>query len=127
MKGAREYCKIFEKAEQIGRLYITPNNHARGYTFGIYVLPENEEVKENFGNAPLNKNAVEVYGVINGNLGWSESYGWLHKGKWQSDFTELYIERKKELTLKNEKIKLESIKKQKIEEEKKKELLNFYK
>lgn len=91
MKGADKYTKVFQKAEQIGRLYLLPRHHARGDTFEIYVLPEGESVVENGGsNSPLNKNAVEVYGIISGYAGWDESYGWLHKGEWVKDFENMY-------------------------------------
>lgn len=42
--------------------------------------------KEDFDEAePLN-GAVEVYGIISGNPGWTEEYGWLRKGPWVKDF-----------------------------------------
>jgi len=89
--------KVFKQAEQIGRLYLLPSKHARGNTFRIYVLPAGEEVIENAGiNPPLNKDAVEVYGITGGQAGWTETYGWLHEGKWQSDFEALYQERLEE-------------------------------
>jgi hypothetical protein len=95
MKGANEYCKYFRKAEQVGRLYILPHYHARGKTLRIYVLPEGEMAIENAGiNPPLNKDAVEVYGVVGGNLGWTEKYGWIHEGPWQGDFEKIYKDRK---------------------------------
>jgi hypothetical protein len=98
MKGANEYCNTFKKAEQVGRLYLLPSSHARGPTFHIYVLPEGVAVIENGGrNPPLNKNSVEVYGIIGGQPGWTESYGWLHDGKWQDDFNKLYEQRKAEI------------------------------
>ena len=97
MNGADEYCEVFQVAEQVGRLYLLPWQHARGATFHIYVLPKGEKVIENGGiNPPLNKDCVEVYGVISGNPGWTETYGWIHKGKWQEDFETLYQQRIKE-------------------------------
>jgi uncharacterized protein CbrC (UPF0167 family) len=45
----------------------------------------------------LNKNAVEVYGVTSGNPGWTETYGWLHTGKWVEDFERLVAERESAL------------------------------
>lgn len=85
MQGANEYARLF-KSGQHGRLYLVSGSHARGITFHIYVLPEGVEVKTNFGQAPLNCDAVEVYGIVSGQAGWTESYGWLHHGKWQEDF-----------------------------------------
>jgi len=87
MIGTERFCKVFKKSEQIGRLYVLPHYHARGNTFRIYVLPEGEKVIENCGiNPPLNNDAIEVYGVVGGNPGWTERYGWIHDGKWKIDF-----------------------------------------
>jgi len=98
MKGANEYCKLFSKAEQFGKLYILPGSHARGETFRIYVLPKNEDAIPNAGiNPPLNKEVVEVYGVISGQRGWTEAYGWLHKGPWQEDFEKICDIKREEL------------------------------
>jgi len=86
MTGARKYANLF-KTGQYGKLYLVSGTHARGRTFRIYALPENEDARPNgTHNPPLNKSAVEVYGVIGGKPGWTESYGWLHEGKWQDDF-----------------------------------------
>ncbi len=104
MEGANEFCSVFKKAEQVGRLYLLPSHHARGETFRVYVLPEGVKVRENGGtNPPLNKNAVEVYGVVSGNPGWDEKYGWLHFGKWQEDFFKIAKERRADLEREKEK------------------------
>ena len=52
MKGADEYCRLFNKAEQHGRLYLLPHYHTRGKTFRIYVLLEGEAVIPNGGFNP---------------------------------------------------------------------------
>lgn len=97
MNGARQYADMF-KTGQIDRLYIVSGSHARGKTFHIYVLPEGAAAKPNgSSNGPLNSDAVEVYGVIGGQPGWTESYGWLHKGRWQDDFAKLVAARKAEI------------------------------
>lgn len=94
MQGTKRLHNAFNKAEQIGRLYFLPHYHARGNTFRIYILPEGEEVIENHGiNPPLNKDAVEVFGVNSGNPGWTESYGWLHAGPWVQDVETICAER----------------------------------
>jgi hypothetical protein len=85
MHGASEYARLF-KTGQHGRLYFVSGSHARGKTFQIFVLPAGEEAKPNGNNPPLNELCVEVYGVLGGQVGWSENYGWLHSGKWQEDF-----------------------------------------
>ena len=127
MKGADKYCRLFRKAEQIGRLYFLPHYHARGETFHIYVLPEGEKVIENGGiNAPLNKGAVEVYGIVAGNPGWTEKYGWLHDGAWQDDFMTICEEKKQELQLQEERRRNASEKKNKDKEKRIADLLNTY-
>jgi len=105
MKGANEYAKLF-KTGQYGRLYIVSGEHARGRTFRIQVLPEGEIAKSNGEhNLCLNKNAVEVYGIIKGHSGWTEEYGWLHRGRWEKDFLLLVTERKAILVKKADKRK----------------------
>ena len=94
MKGAREYARLF-KTGQHGKLYITVGRHARGLFFHIQVLPEGEEAIPNGeSNLCINDNAIEVYGIIGGQPGWTERYGWLHEGKWQQDFYKLVEKRK---------------------------------
>ena len=96
MKGAREYAELF-KTGQYGRLYITSGSHARGKTFHIQVLPADEKAISNGnGNTCLNKDAVEVFGIIGGRPGWTEFYGWKHEGSWQYDFEQMVIKRKEE-------------------------------
>lgn len=97
MLGAQQYATLF-KTGQYGRLYIVSGDHARGLTFHIQVLPESEEAIPNGPqNLCLNKNAVEVYGIIAGRAGWTESYGWLHKGAWVDVFNMLVKEKRDEL------------------------------
>lgn len=93
MQGARQYSELLT-TEQVGRLYIVMGHHARGYTLQIFVLPEGEAALPNGpNNACLNSNAVEVYGVIAGQRGWTEEYGWLHRGPWCEDFQALVKDR----------------------------------
>ncbi len=91
MKGAREFAELF-KSGQYGRLYITAGGHARGSTFHIQVLPEGEKaVANSSNNLCTNADAVEVYGVVAGNPGWTEEYGWLLTGLWCSDFESMCL------------------------------------
>ena len=94
MEGAREYAELFGTC-QIGRLYLKSGQHARGKTFHIYVLPEGESA---FVEGKWNPKAVEVYGIVRGQPGWTESYGWLHKGKWEEDFHALVLRQKAVVT-----------------------------
>lgn len=90
MRGAREYARLFDSG-QYGRLYISPGHHARGLTFNVWVLPEGEVVRE--GGYP-SQDAVEVYGIIGGQPGWTEYYGWLRDGPWKKDFEALVAKRR---------------------------------
>jgi len=93
MNGAQN-AKYF-KTGQYGKLYIVSGSHARGVTLKIFVLPDGvEAISNGLNNSPLNKDAVKVYGVVGGNPGWTEYYGWLHKGPWVDDFEALVNERK---------------------------------
>lgn len=99
MRGAREYAELF-KAEQHGRLYLLPGSHARGRTFHIWVLPADRAVtNEDPWRVP---GAVEVYGILGGQPGWTEYYGWLHRGKWEDDFAKIVATRKAVLQSRHE-------------------------
>ena len=127
MKGADEYCRLFNKAEQRGRLYLLPHYHARGKTFHIYVLPNGEAVVPNGGfNPPLNKDAVEVYGIVGGQPGWTEVYGWLHEGPWQEDFKTMCYNRERELRLQEKQREVAREKRKEAEAERTAELLGSY-
>lgn len=126
MKGAREYANLFTTG-QYGRLYIVSGRHARGQTFRIYVLPKGEAAKSNGDNNPcLNDNAVEVYGVVGGQPGWTESYGWLHEGKWQQDFERLVESKKLEREAKLLRDTATTIETQQAENQRVMKLLNDY-
>lgn len=94
MRGARDFAHVFTKPEQIGKLFVLPGKHARGVTFKIYVIPEGEFAGvSNLSAIPSNPKAVEVFGVVGGELGWTESYGWKYKGPWEHDFMVVFNER----------------------------------
>lgn len=93
MKGARKYAELFETG-RYGKLYLISGRHARGRTFSILVLPKNEPICCPPQATP---NAVEVFGVINGQIGRDETYGWIHHGKWEQDFAALVSDRIDEL------------------------------
>ncbi len=88
MKGADEYYNLFNgDSQQIGRLFLRFHTHARGKCFEMYLLPEGEK-----NDSATSR--VEIYGMTGGQRGWTESYGWLHKGKWQEDFYKIVEEKK---------------------------------
>ena len=101
MKGADEYANIFNK-EQHGRLVLHSSSHARGKTFQIWILPEG--VKGDVDAPWCTKDAVEVYGIVGGQPGWTEEYGWLYEGKWVQDFEKLVEQRKEQIQKKSEEI-----------------------
>lgn len=126
MKGARKYANLL-KTGQYGKLYITSGKHARGSTFHIQILPEGEKAKPNgSGNLCLNSNAIEVYGIVSGQPGWTEEYGWLHEGKWQKDFKKLVKSKKLEIEVKNKLNKVTSENTAKEKSIREKELLSKY-
>lgn len=126
MKGARKYAKLF-KTGQYGQLYITSSSHARGSTFRIQVLPKGEKAEPNGSvNQCLNSNAIEVYGVISGNPGWTEEYGWKYEGKWQEDFEKLVRSKEMEIESKNGKNKAISEENAEAEKERVNNLLSGY-
>ena len=94
MQGAAVYAKLF-KTGQYGRLYIDSGFHARGKTFHMWALHDDSPIVVSHPRSL--KDAVEVYGITGGHPGWTEIYGWLHHGKWESDFSELVEKRKAEI------------------------------
>ena len=93
MQGAREYATLFETGQH-GKLYLVSGEHARGKTFHIWILPSADPVQAMPWTV---RDAVKVYGVTGGNPGWTETYGWLHRGKWEQDFAALVETRKAEI------------------------------
>lgn len=93
MNGAREYAEMFNSGQR-GRLYLECGYHERGKTFRIWVLPTADPI----ACKPWDmKDAVEVYGITGGQPGWTETYGWLHRGKWEQDFALLVEVRRAEI------------------------------
>ena len=129
MEGAREYNDVFKRVgEQIERLWIASGSHARGRTLNIYVIPKGEVVTEYHpsNGYPYHDNLVEVYGIINGELGWTEQYGWLMDGKWQEDFKNIIKQRRKENALELKMLTAKKNDKLEQEQEKIKNLLSDY-
>ncbi len=92
MKGADEYYNLFNgKSQQIGRLFLQFRTHARGKCFEMYLLPEGFKIE---GGRIVGRDNVLIYGETGGESGWTETYGWLHKRKWQEDFKAI-VEKKK--------------------------------
>ena len=114
MQGADEYYNLIDKADRLklGELkrincygygygfkyknvVFILSTHARGNCFKIWIY-ENEDIQDT-----LKDNHLEVYGITGGNPGWTETYGWLHKGKWVT-FIEGYVKLLEDLIYKEE-------------------------
>jgi hypothetical protein len=113
MNGAREYYNLIKRAlerglgdlKYIDNCYLNENilyrisSHARGTCFHIYLV-------EDLQNISVNK-SFEVYGVISGNLGWTESYGWIHNGNWNEPILNYLKNLESEIKLFDENIEKE--------------------
>lgn len=121
MRGAREYV-VFLLEGQYDRLYIETDSHARGYTLNIYVLPKDTVVTNinELRKIKYTESVVKVYGIVSGDYGWTESYGWLHKGPWEKSFYNLVENKKREIA--EEKERKEREKRQKEYEEKQRQI-----
>ncbi len=124
MTGAREFYDLFPTG-QYNKLFIQTGEHARGKTLHIWVVPDGEEFEPRY-ERPFNSNAIEVYGIISGLPGWTEIYGWLHKGKWVDDFENLVVSKKLVLKSNEERNKDTKLSVEKIEKERTKKLLSKY-
>lgn len=125
MKGAREYAHLFKRGiTQYGRLLICMSDHARGYTLNVWVLKEGVE---RLGTYPSESEGVEVYGVISGQPGWTESYGWLHQGPWEEDFAKLVRSLQLEKDARDTQNQAMHAESERLRKESQKQLLSTYK
>lgn len=124
MKGANEFYNLFETG-QYDKLFIQTGTHARGKTIHIWIVPNGEEFEPKYGR-PFNSNATEVYGITGGQPGWTETYGWLHKGEWVKDFENLVESKKLELKAKEDRDKCTTEESEKLKKENTAELLSKY-
>lgn len=122
MNGAREYASLFNE-EQHGRLYLVPGSHARGRTFDVWVLPNDQPVNP---RALLSSGAVKVYGAVGGQPGWTEYYGWIHRGPWEADFQVLVKKRKAEIATKNKSRAEAELERKEAEEQRVRSVLDSY-
>lgn len=78
---------IFEAAElfstqQYGPLYIVSGSHARGRTFRVWLLDPGQQLSPSSRMGPNNphydlREDQLVFGVVAGQPGWTEEYGWI--------------------------------------------------
>ena len=91
------------KTGRYGDLYVQIDRHARGKTLHVFVL--SEHFNESADAPQFSQDAVEVYGIICGQPGWTEQYGWIRKGPWVEDFEALVADAKEAIRIKDEKEK----------------------
>lgn len=104
MNGAREYSELFATGQH-GRFYFVSSSHARGNTFRVFLLPRDTiAIPNGDNNPPLNSDIVEIYGVVSGNSGWNEEYGWIHHGPWERDFDCIVDNKRTELERQSERL-----------------------
>ena len=113
-----ECVDLFETG-QYGRFYVVSYISAAGRpVFVIQILPKDTPAIINVVNKKcnlcLNKDAVEVFGVISEHPTLTIEYGWIHKGKWIDDFEKL-IEQKRCEIINEEKENSDKIEKEKSE------------
>jgi len=112
MNGARGYYNIISEATRLkigylrklnrddawyigSEVYINGNviyglsSHARGKCFHVILAENTYDLTDKEIVDP--KNCFEVYGVLGGQNGWTEYYGWKHEGKWVEPITEYLI------------------------------------
>lgn len=73
-------AQLFQ-SQQYGPLYIVSGSHARGRTFYAYLLDPGQVLAHSTRQGPNNKHPgidghQEVFGVVRGQPGWTEEYGW---------------------------------------------------
>ena len=126
MQGAREFATLFADNKKRGRLCPIAGSHARGKTFHLYIVPEGFVVPTGMHPAGV-PGAVEVYGITGGQPGWTETYGWLHRGKWEHDFAALVESRRAEIAANNARRAAEDERRKDAERQKIADLLANYK
>lgn len=72
------------QSQQYGPLYIVSGRHARGRTLYAYLLEPGQELPHSTRQGPNNKHPgiaeqQKVFGVVRGQPGWTEEYGWIQE------------------------------------------------
>ena len=98
MISKAEYCMVFPNGiRQYEKLVIVNGSHAHGKVFRVFVLPGGKLVEPSGGlNAPLNADAVEVYGVTGQDSQRYNQFGWIHEGPWMANLNTIYIRLRQE-------------------------------
>lgn len=77
------------KCYRWGNVLFVIASHARGNTFFIYLIDENNKL-------------FKVYGITGGQPGWTETYGWLHKGTWTKPILAYLRKLERDITIHDE-------------------------
>ena len=129
MQGAGKFAiPIFSTYEQLGlekvydlttQGYIYYGNHtvfdfdehARGKTLDIYIVKNEDDLRKNGLNGC---DSLKVYGMVSGQCGWTEKYGWIVEGSWCKFINDIlekslffYEQNKKEAEAKEQQKKIE--------------------
>lgn len=110
MNGAKEFYNIIETANRLkigqlvpvqectnggdsrcykhGKVIFRTSSHARGKNFNIFLVDGIEK--------------LEVYGVTGGQIGWTETYGWIKKGTWVKPILEYMQDLDRQITVAQE-------------------------
>lgn len=78
LKQIKNISGYSEETYQYENIVFLLGEHARGYTLKIW-LYKNTDIQDY-----LKEEHIEAYGIISGNAGWTETYGWIAKGNWCS-------------------------------------------
>lgn len=124
MKSANEYYQLFSNGQD-GCFYIDSGRHARGCWFNIYLLPKGFKPTR-LGDVRSHPGVVEVYGVLGGQPGWDEWYGWLHHGPWVDDFERLADEKLEQLAATKRAVDAVAVLREEAEKERVQRLLADY-
>lgn len=70
------------KTQRYGPLYVVSGSHARGRTLHVFLLDPGQELAPNPHSGPNNRHPAlkdhqEIFGVVRGQPGWTEEYGWI--------------------------------------------------
>ena len=136
MQGARDYNNLIKKGERLGlveqinsniyrhnNLVFLLGEHARGKTFQMYAVDGNNFDNSCVKYASVGCEKLEVYGILGGQNGWTEFYGWKEEGKWQDTFEQLCIQIEDEIDKalkKSEELRLRKEELQRVELQEKK-------
>lgn len=99
-------CPGYGHGFQYGNIVFLLSEHARGKTFRIWIY-EDFDIKN-----VIKQDHLEVYGVTSGQLGWTETYGWLEDGSWVGKIENIFTYLRDEIYKKEHKEEIQTMKHQ---------------